>query len=112
MTRLQAFDPIEAPPAPTPEALSFDEQGHHETWNDALALQEDGVQPAEFSNIMVPVIMIHGREDPHPGRLIRKSLEPYLKDFRYRELPDCGHTPWIERGAREAFYDLLRSCLT
>lgn len=110
MTRLQAFDPIEAPPAL--EAPTFDEQGHHETWNDALALQKQGVQPAEFSNIRVAVIMIHGREDPHPGRLVRKSLEPYLKDFQYQELPNCGHTPWIERGAREAFYDLLSSCLT
>lgn len=107
MTNLQAIDPIDLPP----KTISCDEQGHHETWNDALALQYEGIQPAEFSNINVPVIMIHGREDPHPGRLIRQSLESYIKNIQYRELPNCGHTPWIERGAREEFYDLLRECL-
>ncbi len=102
--RLQSWDPL---PAESEEALPCDEKGFEETWKDALALQERGVQPAEFALIQAPVTMIHGDSDPHPGALIHRSLEAFIPEIRYRELPRCGHKPWVEREAREQFYALL-----
>ena len=107
-TRIQAFDPL----ATGSEDETFcDEAGFRETWRDAVSLQQQGIQPAEFARIEAPVTMIHGDADPHPGRLIFESLGPFVRDIQYRELPRSGHTPWIERHAREAFYELLLDCL-
>jgi pimeloyl-ACP methyl ester carboxylesterase len=108
-TRLQAFDPREIRPD---ESSSCDEQAFRETWADAVSLQERGIQPAEFSRIAAPVTMIHGEADPHPGRLIHESLKPFIARLTYVEIPDCGHKPWIERRAEEAFYGILTECLS
>ena len=35
-----------------------------------LRLQTEGIYPASFAAIKVPVLMVHGTFDPHPGRLI------------------------------------------
>jgi pimeloyl-ACP methyl ester carboxylesterase len=107
-THLQAFDPQE----PDIGELYCDERAFRETWTDAVSLQEQGVQPAEFARITAPVTMIHGQADPHPGPLIYESLRPHIRTLRYIEIPQCGHKPWIERHAATAFYAALIQCLT
>ncbi len=95
-----------------PEALSsFDLRAHTETWDDMVRLQDEGVYPAAFSAIRSPVLMLHGTYDPHPGRMIRASLEPFIPRLEYRELSRCGHSPWAERYARDDFFTIMRSWL-
>jgi pimeloyl-ACP methyl ester carboxylesterase len=89
----------------------FDARAHRETWNDMLQLQSERIYPAAFAAIPVPVLMVHGTFDPHPGRLICKSLQPYLPQLEYRELERCGHYPWIEKEAAEPFFALVREWL-
>lgn len=84
-----------------------DARAHIETWKDMVRLQEEGVYPAAFAAITAPVLMLHGSVDPHPGAMIRASLEPYLPQLEYHEWPRCGHYPWLERAVREEFFDLL-----
>jgi len=93
------------------EELPCDEANFRQTWADAVSLQEQGVQPAEFARIEGSVAMIHGCEDPHPGRLIHESLMPFIRNIQYHELLRCGHKPWIEREAKDRFYELLTACL-
>jgi pimeloyl-ACP methyl ester carboxylesterase len=108
-TRLQAFDPMETDSS---ESLRCDEKAFCETWADVLSLQEQGLQPAEFSHITAPVTLIHGDADPHPGRLIYESLRPVIRELAYVEIPQCGHKPWIERRAADIFHAALIQCLT
>jgi pimeloyl-ACP methyl ester carboxylesterase len=70
-------------------------------------LQMEGIYPPAFTNIHVPILMVHGDYDPHPGRLIRDSLCPCLPQLEYRELEQCGHYPWQVRYAAEAFFALI-----
>jgi len=91
-----------------PVTARCDARAHSETWSDLLALQQNGVFPAAFAAIRAPVLMLHGAHDPHPGALIRASLEPYLARLEYRELERCGHYPWLERHARAEFLASLR----
>jgi pimeloyl-ACP methyl ester carboxylesterase len=86
----------------------FDARGHIETWSDMLHLQNSGIYPSSFAAIKTPVLMLHGDFDPHPGPLIRSSLEPYLAQLEYRELSRCGHYPWVERYASEELYATIR----
>jgi len=88
-----------------------DARAHHETWDDMLRLQAEGIYPAAFAAIKVPVLMIHGTYDPLPGRLIFEGLRPYLPQLEYRELERCGHYPWLERATAELFFSLVREWL-
>lgn len=102
-SRAQAFEPVAED-----GAAEFDAAGHEETWRDVLRLQDNAVEPQAFTAITCPVLMLHGRDDPHPGPAIRDSLLPYLPHLEYVELSRCGHVPWLERWGRKPF---LRSLL-
>jgi pimeloyl-ACP methyl ester carboxylesterase len=89
----------------------FDPDGHDGSWGDMIAKQEGGTYPAAYAAITCPVLMLHGEQDPHPGEMIRDSLKPHLPQLEYVELERCGHYPWLERHARDRFYELAREWL-
>ena len=106
-SRAQSVDPIST----DWEFVSFDADGHDETWQDVLRRQEDGREPAAFGAIRVPVLMLHGADDPHPGAITRDDLRPFLAELEYVELEQCGHIPWLERHARRQFLEILEPWL-
>ncbi len=89
------------------EIATCDARAHEETWSDMLRLQDEGVYPAAFGAIHAPILMLHGSEDPHPGQMTRANLVSHLPQLEYREWARCGHYPWLEAAAREAFYVVL-----
>ena len=93
------------------EVEAYDARAHHEAWEDMVRLQEEGAYPAAFSAIRAPAIMLHGVIDPHPGRMVRTSLEPHLPHLEYREWECCGHYPWLEKAIRQEFLAFLRGWL-
>jgi pimeloyl-ACP methyl ester carboxylesterase len=93
------------------EMEACDARAHQETWQDMVRLQAEGLYPAAFSAIEAPVLMLHGTIDPHPGPMIRASLEPHLPQLEYLEWERCGHYPWLERAVRKEFFAVLRSWL-
>ncbi len=103
---LYDFDPI-APYPDKEECEPFDIVAHEETWTDMGKLQADGVYPGAFEAIESPVLMLHGAYDPHPGNMIRERLSRHLPQMEYREFERCGHSPWIEKFAREEFFATL-----
>jgi pimeloyl-ACP methyl ester carboxylesterase len=96
-------DDADSPPA--------DARGGAETWQDMLRLQEAGVYPADFAAIDAPALMLHGDDDPHPGRMIHASLQPWMPQLEYVSWARCGHSPWRERAAREDFFRTLKAWL-
>lgn len=107
ITAIYAFDPIPG----ELEVIACDAVGNQESWEDMLRLQREGVYPAAVTAIRSPVLMIHGSHDPHPGRMIRDGLLPYLPQIEYHEMAECGHYPWQERRAKSGFYAKLASWL-
>ncbi len=85
-----------------------DARGHRETWDDMLACQAAGRYPAAFAAIDAPVLAVAGAHDLHPGRLVADGLRAVVPRLRFVELPRCGHAPWRERHARDAFLELVR----
>ena len=94
------------------EIEACDARAHQETWQDMLRLQEEGVYPAGFTAIEVPVLMLHGTVDPHPGPMVRASLQRHIPQLEYHEWKRCGHYPWLEKAARTEFFTVLRGWLT
>jgi pimeloyl-ACP methyl ester carboxylesterase len=89
-----------------------DPRGREETWNDVLRLQEAGIEPEAFRAIRVPVAMVHGDDDPHPGEATYETLRRHIPQLAYVHFGKCGHIPWLERHARTRFLDALRTWLT
>ena len=58
-------------------------------------------------SISCPVVAIHGDYDPHPAAGIKIPLEKVLTHFKFIQLEHCGHLPWIEKEAREPFFNIL-----
>jgi pimeloyl-ACP methyl ester carboxylesterase len=100
----QAFDLLEES-----DYAGIDAAGHAETWSDVIRLQETGIEPAAFSTIACPVLMLHGDTDPHPGRATYQTLRQFVPHIEYREFEQCGHEPWLERWGREPFLEELRA---
>ena len=108
MLGTDAYDPV-------PGGLGIvacDARGYREAWGDMLRLQDEGVYPAAFGAIDAPVLMIHGAEDPHAGRMTRDLLAKHIRRLEFVELDRCGHYPWLERAARSDFFSTMRRWLS
>ena len=88
-----------------------DALAHEEAWTDKLHLDRNGGYPVASSAIRVPVLMLHGAVDPHPGRRISEHLRRCIPDLEYLELPKCGHTPWLAAQEKQIFFDTLQAWL-
>lgn len=78
-------------------------------WEQASRLRSSGELLKLGEKIRCPVVAIHGDYDPHPAEGVREPLSGIIKDFRFVLLEKCGHRPWLEQRARDAFYNILKS---
>jgi pimeloyl-ACP methyl ester carboxylesterase len=104
MARADAYDPL---PHPS-ELLAYQYDINESVWKDASELRRSGKLLEMGRKIRCPVVAIHGDDDPHPAGGVREPLSRVLKDFRFILLEKCGHEPWVERQARERFYEILK----
>jgi pimeloyl-ACP methyl ester carboxylesterase len=104
MTKADSFDPV--------PHKSFVLECQYDTfqsvWRQAVALRSSGKLKEYAKDIRCPVMAIHGDYDPHPAEGVRRPLAKILKDFRFVLLEKCGHTPWIEKAAKDKFYGVIR----
>jgi pimeloyl-ACP methyl ester carboxylesterase len=77
-------------------------------WEQASELRSSGKLLKLGKKIKCPVVAIHGDYDAHPAAGVKEPLSRVLKDFRFMMLEKCGHRPWLERSARERFYNILK----
>ena len=77
-------------------------------WNEAEELRRSGKLVAFGKQIRCPVVAIHGDYDAHSAEGVKIPLSSVIKKFRFILLEDCGHRPWIERAAKDAFYTILK----
>jgi len=77
-------------------------------WREAEELRRRGDLLRALRHLRVPVLVLHGRYDPHPVRGVVKPLRDAGADLRVVVLERCGHEPWWERYARNRFFDRLR----
>lgn len=76
-------------------------------WPAAAEMRRCGALLDLVARVRCPVVAIHGAQDPSPAAGVREPLAACLADFRFVLLGRCGHTPWRERQARDAFYRAL-----
>lgn len=97
-------------PAASEPSDAFVAQGDvfQSVWEIAAEWRRSGRLLELGRHIRCPVIAFHGDYDPHPAEGVRKPLSALLKDFRFVLLKNCGHTPWLERQAKDSFYEAIQ----
>jgi pimeloyl-ACP methyl ester carboxylesterase len=103
LTKADSYDPLTL----EAENLKFQPETYARVWAEAEQLRRSGQLLDLGRQIRCPVVAIHGDHDPHPADGVRVPLSAVVEDFRFVLLDRCGHTPWIERHAREPFFRLL-----
>lgn len=105
ISKVDSFDPIFHK---TNELLDCQYELYLKVWSEAKELRKSGKLLALSKQIECPVTAIHGDFDPRPLEGIVTPLSSILKFFRHITLEKCGHHPWLEKHAREKFYQVLR----
>lgn len=86
----------------------FDPRIFLAVWPEAERLRSSGALERSLRRLRVPVLVLHGREDPHPARGVVGPLRQAGVDLRVIVFDRCGHEPWWERHARVPFFRELR----
>jgi pimeloyl-ACP methyl ester carboxylesterase len=95
----EAQDPFETDPAI-----------FNHVWTEAAAMRSSGELLRQASLVKCPVLAIHGDYDPSPAEGVREPLARVLKaPFEFLVLENCGHTPWLERHARDELCEILEA---
>ena len=89
------------------EESVFQPEIYQKVWPEADELRKTGKLLEYGKSITCPVIAIHGDYDPHPAEGVNVPLSKVLKNFKFFLLKNCGHHPWFEKEAKDAFYKLL-----
>ncbi len=105
-TKADSFAPIEEDLDESPP-LTIDTSIYQKVWPEAANLRKTGALLHQLKKITCPITAIHGDYDPHPASGVETPLSKIIPQFNFILLPQCGHKPWIERHAQEAFYNTL-----
>jgi pimeloyl-ACP methyl ester carboxylesterase len=102
--KADAYDPLPH----RSEALGFNYEINQRVWAEAGEMRASGELLALGKKIVCPVVAIHGDYDPHPAEGVRGPLSRVVRDFRFILLEKCGHEPWLEKYARNEFFQILK----
>ena len=108
MSKADSFDPLPF----ESDVLEYQPDIFQSVWKEARELRQSGKLLKIGNQVQCSVVAIHGDYDPHPAEGVKSPLSKIIKDFRFILLEKCGHNPWIERNAKENFYEILSKELT
>jgi len=104
IARSDAYRPVSG----AESGLEVDYDIYRNVWREADELRRSGRLLDLGRRIRCPVVAIHGDYDPHSSDGVRIPLSRVLSDFRFVLLNKCGHRPWLEREAKDDFYEVLK----
>lgn len=88
-----------------------DNEMYNRIWNEATKLRTNGALLTAFKNIQSKLFLIQGVCDPHPIEGVIKPLEENGISCKTYILEKCGHNPFMEKYAKEKFYDILQAII-
>ncbi len=84
---------------------------YQQVWGEASKKRETGELMNALKNVQCPIRVIHGDHDPHPVEGVKRPLQIEGLNVKCFVLSKCGHYPWRERHAKEAFYQNLEKII-
>ena len=89
----------------------FQPEIYQKVWAEAEHIRSDRGFIRALNQIKCPIIIIHGRQDPHPFRSIIRACKISKCKFEVFILNRCGHVPWEETFATERFLGIIRALM-
>lgn len=104
--KTDAYAPIDEE---TSERIVIEDAGtlYANVWQRAAAMRTSGKLLAVARSLPCEIVVIHGEDDPHPAEGVTEPLAAHPRCTQHI-LPKCGHTPWEERYARDAFFAVVK----
>ncbi len=103
ISKADSFNPIQE----KGEDVKVQSEIYEHVWKEAEELRKSGRLLEYGKLITCPVVVIHGDYDPHPFEGVKQPLSKIMKDCKYILLHHCGHYPWLEKQAKDKFYEIL-----
>ena len=92
-------------------AYKADHEMYNRIWDEAAKRRTNGELLNAFKNIQSKLFLIQGACDPHPVEGVTKPLEENGIPCQTYILEKCGHNPFMEKYAKEKFYDVLQALI-
>ncbi len=89
------------------QADQTDKKMHNAVWKEAAGLRSGGEILASFRHIQSKIYLIQGVTDPHPIEGITVPLGEAGVPCQVYALEKCGHSPFMEKYAKDEFYGVL-----
>jgi pimeloyl-ACP methyl ester carboxylesterase len=105
ISAIDAYDPLQS----SDEDIQCSYTIYDRVWREASELRRSGRLLEQVMQVRCPVTAIHGDHDPHPAEGVEKPLSSRVDSFKFFLLQRCGHKPWIERHAKDLFYEVLKN---
>lgn len=80
-------------------------------WKQAADWRTRGLLVGKLEEIVCPVYVIHGQDDPHPLEGVVEPLSRRGVRYQVQVLKNCGHSPFREKDAHADFFLHLASIL-
>lgn len=84
-----------------------DSEMHNKVWSEAARLRSNGGLLASFKNVKSKIYLIQGEADPHPAKGVILPLQENGVQCEIYILEKCGHSPFMEKYAKDNFYKIL-----
>ena len=91
--------------------IEADGEMYASIWPQAAEMRNKGELYCTLKEIKCPVTVIQGEYDSHPVEGVIEPLQEQGVAFNVHILPKCGHSPFKEKFAKEAFYEILRNII-
>lgn len=84
-----------------------DSQMHNMVWEEAAKRRTNGTLLTSFKKIQSKLFLLQGEIDPHPAKGVIVPLQENGVKCESYVLEKCGHSPFMEKYAKEEFYKRL-----
>lgn len=89
-----------------------DSEMHNLIWSEAAKLRTDGKLLEIFQKINSKIYLIQGAYDPHPVNGVTTPLQEINVPCEVYVLEKCGHSPFMEKYAKNEFYNILNEIIS
>lgn len=89
------------------EVLEYRSDIYEKIWSEAEKLRDSGRLLELAGKITCPVVAVHGDYDPHPYQRVKEPLSTIITNFKFILIEKCGHYPWLEKEAKDKFFETL-----
>lgn len=89
-----------------------DSEMHNKVWSEAAKLRTNGDLLNCFKRIKSRLFLIQGEFDPHPVKGVMIPLQENGVSCEIYVLKKCGHSPFMEKYAKDELYNILIQTIT